>query len=159
MAVTATTSNDCVIAPAVGAADLDAVRRLFCAYAESMHYAVCFRSFEQELARLPGNYAPPQGALLLAKRAGEDVGVVAVKPLGQGRAEMKRLYVVETARGLGLGRALARAAIAAARAAGHEELALETLPGMTAARALYASLGFRPAVSAAQGIDRFVLTL
>jgi putative acetyltransferase len=158
MAVAATTSSECVIAPVVGAADLDTVRRLFRAYAESMRYAVCFKSFEQELTELPGGYAPP-GALLLARRAGEALGVVAVKPLGRGRAEMRRLYVVPTARGLGLGRALAGAAIAAARAAGHRELALETLESMTAARALYASLGFRSAGSAAQGVDRFVLTL
>lgn len=158
MAVAATTSTDLVIAPA-GDADIEAVRRLFRAYAESMDYRICFASFEQELAGLPGDYAPPQGALLLARRTGEAVGVVAVRPLAQDRAEMRRLYVTPPARGAGLGRALALAAIAAARTAGHRELVLETLESMTAARALYADLGFPPADGRAEGIKRLALAL
>ena len=138
-----------LIRPAHGAADVAAVRTLFEEYAASLDVDLCFQGFAAELAALPGAYAPPRGCLLIAGSAGAPLGCIAMRPLPTDDphthvAEMKRLYVRPEGRGSGLGAALARAVIDAARAAGYRELRLDTLPSMTAARALYASLGFTP---------------
>lgn len=131
------------IARAEGAADLVEVARLFRAYAGSLPVDLGYQGFEAELAGLPGKYAPPAGALLLARDgSGAAIGVVAMRPLEAGICEMKRLYLAPEARGLGLGRALATAIIAAARAAGHAEMRLDSLPSMGDAVALYRRLGF-----------------
>jgi ribosomal protein S18 acetylase RimI-like enzyme len=131
------------IAAARSAADLEAVRALFREYAEGVAEPCCFASFEQELAGLPGEYAPPAGTLLLARATdGTAAGCVALRPLGPGAAEMKRLYVRSGFRGSGLGRALAVEVIAAARGAGRTTLYLDTLPKMREAIALYRGLGF-----------------
>jgi ribosomal protein S18 acetylase RimI-like enzyme len=131
--------HDLTIVPARGDAAIAVARELFRAYAQSLDFSLCFQGFDEELAGLPGKYAPPEGALLLAGR----VGVVGVRPLGAGFAEMKRLYVAPPARGRGLGRALALAAIEAAREAGHRAIRLDTLDRMPEAVALYRALGFR----------------
>src|SRR5438132_11184641 len=89
------------------ASDLDIVRRLFGAYAESLPFSLAFQGFKAELARLPEPYMPPGGCLLLARNHNGPAGVVGLKPLEPGIAEIKRLYVVPEARGAGLGRALA----------------------------------------------------
>jgi putative acetyltransferase len=92
---------------------------------------------------LPAPYVPPDGSLLLARRDGEAFGVAGLKPLAPGIAEIKRLYVVPEARGLGLGKQLAKRAIAKARAKGYERVRLDThRPSMEAAIVLYRSLGF-----------------
>jgi ribosomal protein S18 acetylase RimI-like enzyme len=132
------------IAPAVGPADLAAVRGLFEAYAASLSVDLCFQNFAAELDGLPGAYGPPNGALLLARDGdGVAIGCAAMRPIGDGIAEMKRLYVAPRGRGRGLGRLLAERVIAEATARGHRELRLDTLPEMGEARALYAALGFR----------------
>jgi len=120
---------------ATGAAQVAAVRELFAEYARLVDEPCCFADFDRELASLPGDYR-----LFLAEDA---AGCVAVRLLGPDTAEMKRLYVRSTHRGKGLGRALAEAAIAAARAAGCKRIVLDTLPKMREARALYDVLGFR----------------
>lgn len=125
------------------AGDMAALRKLFREYAEWLQEDYCLQDFEAEMAALPGPCAPPAGGLWLARVEGDLAGAVALKPLGDGAAEMKRLWVRAPYRGLKLGRALARAAIEGARAAGHRRILLETLDFMTAARALYADLGFQ----------------
>jgi ribosomal protein S18 acetylase RimI-like enzyme len=123
-------------------ADLPAIAQLFRAYAATLPVDFCTQGFDEEIAALPGQYAPPQGALLIAREANTALGCVAMRPLGVGVAEMKRLYVAPEGRGRGVGRALTRAIIDAARAAGHTELRLDTLAPMREAQALYRSLGF-----------------
>jgi putative acetyltransferase len=133
------------IAPALATADLPEIRRLFRAYAESLPVDLAYQDFEEELAGLPGKYAPPAGALLIARAAdSRAVGCVAMRPIaGESVCEMKRLYVVPQGRGGGLGGALITAIVEAARAAGYREMRLDTLPTMSAAQAMYARAGFR----------------
>jgi len=120
------------------------VRRLFRAYAAGLDIDLGFQGFEDELAGLPGRYAPARrGCLLLALERGEAVGCVGLRDLGGGICEMKRLYAVPAARGLGLGRALAEAVIERARRLGYAKMRLDTMATMLAARGLYESLGFR----------------
>ena len=126
--------------------ELDAVRAIFQEYAEQLGVDLCFQSFDQELANLPGEYAAPRGALLLALVDGELAGCCALRPLDSSdyanASEMKRLFVRKAFRGFGLGRQLAEAALDAARAAGYACVLLDTLDDMEAARALYVELGF-----------------
>ena len=123
--------------------DADAVRDLFLEYGESLGFNTCFGGFEQELVTLPGDYAPPRGALILAKEGGERAGCVALRELDAASCEMKRLYVRPRFRGRGVGRRLAEAALARARATGYRRVCLDTLPNMLEARRLYGSLGFQ----------------
>ncbi|MEZ0308107.1 MAG: GNAT family N-acetyltransferase, partial [Ramlibacter sp.] len=126
--------------------DLDAVRHIFSEYARGLGVDLCFQQFDQELAGLPGDYAAPRGALLLARVEGEVAGCCALRPLDStdypNAAEMKRLYVRDRFRGLGLGRQLAEAAMDAARQTGYSCVLLDTLDDMESARALYEELGF-----------------
>ncbi|MDE1949883.1 MAG: GNAT family N-acetyltransferase [Burkholderiales bacterium] len=132
------------IAPAESPAAIETARSLMREYAASLGVDLCFQAFEAELAGLPGAYAAPAGALLLAEVDGEIAGCGAMRPWGEGGSEMKRVYVRPALRGLGLGRALAQALIERAQAAGHGFMLLDTLPQLETARQLYLSLGFRP---------------
>lgn len=132
-----------LIAVSEAGPDADAVRDLFLEYGESLGFNTCFGGFEQELVTLPGEYAPPRGALLLAREGEERAGCIALRELDAGAGEMKRLYVRPRFRGRGLGRRLAEAALARARAAGYRRVCLDTLPTMLEARGLYGSLGFK----------------
>jgi ribosomal protein S18 acetylase RimI-like enzyme len=124
--------------------EMDLVAGLFREYAASLDTDLSYQGFAAELASLPCVYAPPNGSLLLAfSAAGAPVGCVGVRPLSEpGSCEMKRLHVTPTARGSGLGRALAEAAIEAATQAGYVWMRLDTLRTMQAAQALYRRLGF-----------------
>jgi len=133
------------LAEALDAESVAVCRELFREYEKGLGISLCFQGFEQELASLPGAYARPRGRLLLARVAGEAAGCVALRPLGERDAELKRLYVRPHARGMGLGRMLAECAIDEARALGYTALKLDTLPVMREAQRLYAQLGFADA--------------
>jgi putative acetyltransferase len=124
-----------------GVADADALRAIFRDYFAWLGPDGWFMDPEAELAALPAGY----DAILLARDSEQIAGCVALRPLEDGACEMKRLFVRPTARGSGAGRALVEAAIARARELGYAAMRLDTLPRMDAARALYLSLGFRPA--------------
>ena len=118
------------------------VRSLFEEYAASLDTDLCFQGFAEELAGLPGDYAPPGGRLLLALQDGQTAGCIALRPVNTGVCEMKRLYVRPAFRAHGVGRALVDRLIHEARSAGYQHLRLDTLPSMTGAQALYRRLGF-----------------
>ena len=130
------------IVPATSDDQIATARRLFKEYEASLGIELTFQGFAQEVAGLPGAYAPPAGRLLLATGA-EPAGCVALRPLDGGICEMKRLYVRPTARGARLGRRLAETVIREARAIGYARMRLDTLPSMKDAFALYQTLGFR----------------
>jgi ribosomal protein S18 acetylase RimI-like enzyme len=131
------------IRPAAVPDDLPDVRALLAEYADSLGFDLSFQDFGQELAALPGDYAPPGGCILLARDGDLVAGCVALRPLSPEACEMKRLYVRAAHRGKGAGRLLAEAVLAEARARGYRRMRLDTVPGMEAAIALYRALGFR----------------
>lgn len=124
------------------ASALRACRELFVEYQRELGVSLCFQGFERELDGLPGDYAPPRGALWIATVGPRPAGCVALRDLGGGDAEMKRLYVRPEGRGMGLGRALAEAAVERARALGYRGVKLDTLPWLAAALRMYARMGF-----------------
>jgi ribosomal protein S18 acetylase RimI-like enzyme len=138
-------SHGFTIAPAESR-DIAEIARLFRAYEAHIGVDLSYQGFADELATLPGKYAPPEGQLLIARNSnGAAIGSVALRPIdAPGCCEMKRLFVSAGGRGLGLGRALAEAVIADAASRGYVELRLDTLPSMHEAIALYRTLGFAP---------------
>ena len=128
------------------AADLENVRALMTEYGDTLDVRDrCFQNMDAELEGLPGEYAPPNGALFVARSDdGEAVGCIALHGMGDRACEMKRLYVRPSEQGRGLGRRLAEKLIAEAQRLGFSTMRLDTFEAMVAARALYADLGFRP---------------
>jgi ribosomal protein S18 acetylase RimI-like enzyme len=129
--------------------DLEAIKNLFREYAESLGFSLDYQGFDEELVQLPGKYAPPGGALLLATVDGAAAGTVALRKLDNGICEMKRLYVKpqfrgqRTADGRSIGRALAEDIVAVGRERGYQRLRLDTIGGkMRQALSLYRSMGF-----------------
>lgn len=139
-------SHVIVIATEVSPAELIHVRLLFQEYADRLDVDLTFQNFNGELAELPGEYAEPRGALLLARVDGIPAGCCALRPLDtvdySNACEMKRLFVRPEFRRLGLGRQLVEKTMDTARMAGYDCLLLDTLSDMETARALYQELGF-----------------
>jgi ribosomal protein S18 acetylase RimI-like enzyme len=141
-------ANTIRLVPARSAGHIQAAATLFRAYTEALGIDLTFQDFSTELNGLPGKYAPPDGELLLAY--GSDLtaplGCAAFRLLNTGGAnrccEMKRLYVSPAARGLGVGRILAARVVSEAQLQGYEEMRLDTLPSMGAARDMYRKMGF-----------------
>jgi putative acetyltransferase len=132
------------IAQAESSLQIGQARELFLEYAESLGFSLCFQSFDKELAGLPGDYAPPDGRLLLAEYGGALAGCVALHRLEPGICEMKRLYLRPQFRGKGVGRVLAETVIAEARGIGYQRMRLDTVePIMKDAVAMYRRLGFK----------------
>ncbi|HRD67568.1 MAG TPA: GNAT family N-acetyltransferase [Candidatus Competibacter sp.] len=125
------------------ASDIEIVRVLFREYQRFLGVDLCFQGFEEELATLPGRYAPPAGRLLLALDGAHAAGCVALRPLDEGICEMKRLFVRPAYRGRGLGRDLAVQIVNEASALGYATMRLDTLEGLDSAMRIYESLGFR----------------
>jgi len=118
------------------------VRSLFREYASVLGIDLCFQQFDQELANLPGDYAPPAGRLYLSRVKGESAGCVALRPITPDTGEMKRLYVRPTFRGKRIGQELVDRTIEEARLIGYGAILLDTLPSMKSAIAMYRSMGF-----------------
>jgi GNAT superfamily N-acetyltransferase len=144
--VSAVVAPDIVLVTPETPAQYGATREIFREYASSLGVDLCFQGFEAELAALPGDYAAPRGALLLAHVNGAVAGCGAFRPIGDvdyaNACEMKRLFVRPAFRGLGLGRLIAQALMDQALRAGYSVMLLDTLDDMEAARSLYTALGF-----------------
>ena len=126
------------------AEDWRQARQLIEEYAASLNLDLSFQNFAHELEHLTSEYAPPTGAFLLAEENDVYVGCIGVRQSSHGVGEIKRLYVVPTARGRGVGRLLAEGILATAKQLGYTRLLLDTLPSMREAQSLYVSLGFKP---------------
>jgi ribosomal protein S18 acetylase RimI-like enzyme len=133
-----------VTVKADNATEMRHIHHLFKAYAASLDFDLDFQDFQKEINQLPGDYAAPEGCLLLALCDSRAAGCVALKIWSRDVCEMKRLYVRPKYRGQGLGRLLVDKLIAKARASGYRRMRLDTVPSMHRARALYRSLGFEP---------------
>ena len=122
--------------------DIAAAGALFREYAAWLGVDLCFQGFAEELASLPGRYAPPHGRLFIAWAGTDPAGCVALRPLSDTRCEMKRLFVRSAYRGQRLGKGLAERVISEAQGIGYSSMVLDTLPAMHAAIHLYEALGF-----------------
>ena len=131
------------IVSATKAEDVARAKELIEEYVLSLSIDLSFQNFANEMATFPAKYSPPSGCVLVARRGDSIVGCVALRDLGEGLCEMKRMYVQPTSRGKGLGRALAKAVIDEARRIGYARMRLDTNPSLHAAIHIYVSLGFK----------------
>lgn len=132
-----------VIVPNFSAKEIEQVRTLFLEYAKPLNFDLCFQGFDKELAALPGDYAAPDGRLLLAYCEGKLAGCVGLRKVADGVCEMKRLWVRPEFRGKKIGRKLAETVIAQARQIGYSIMKLDTIDTMTEAITMYQSMGFK----------------
>jgi GNAT superfamily N-acetyltransferase len=144
MATTSRSDATFTVRPASSEHDIAEVRRLVLAHAAVRATTPGVEYMRADAERMPGSYVPPRGGLWLAVHDGTGVGCVALRPLDDDSAEVKRMFVDEAWRGRGVGRALMETVVGAARARGYRTLRLGTLDDMKVAQRLYESLGFRP---------------
>lgn len=130
------------ISVAITKLQIEATQTLFLEYAKSLNFDLCFQGFDKELAGLPGDYAAPDGRLLLANYEGRVAGCVGLRKVADGVCEMKRLWVRPEFRGKKIGRKLAETVIAEARKIGYSIMKLDTIDTMTEAITMYQSMGF-----------------
>ena len=122
---------------------MDEARRIFTEYENWLGVSLCFQGFDEEMAGLPGKYAPPNGRLLFALENDEVAGCVAFRPLDEVTCEMKRLFVRPAFQGSGLGRDLLERLIAEARGGGYKKMRLDSwIPRMGKAIEMYRRHGF-----------------
>lgn len=135
----------CLIVEAVTSEQIEQVRNLFLEYRAQLPVDYCFRTFDAEVAGLPGDYAPPKGKLLLATVVGQPVGCIALRPFPQDdTCEMKRLFVRPGFRGGKLGCRLVERLLEEARRLGYRSMRLDSYGfSMQAAIELYRRFGFR----------------
>lgn len=122
--------------------ELEEVREIFIEYANFLKVDLCFQDFEKELQTLYEVYAPPMGCIILAKQEKQVMGCIALKPIGEGICEMKRLYVRPEARGQYLGKKLVEELVDFAKKAGYNTMKLDTITSLKEAIKLYESKGF-----------------
>jgi ribosomal protein S18 acetylase RimI-like enzyme len=121
---------------------LEEIKRLFLEYARSLETDLAFQDFETEFKTLPGKYGPPDGALILALVDDKGAGCIALRKISDSICEMKRLYVNDAYRGLGIGKNLIMMIIEEARKLHYSYIRLDTLPTMEKAQEMYVSFGF-----------------
>jgi ribosomal protein S18 acetylase RimI-like enzyme len=126
--------------------DVEIAKNLFIEYAHSLNFDLCFQDFDKELSEMPGNYAQPEGRLLLALVNGLPAGCCALRKLEEGICEMKRLYVKPEFRNLKIGKLLAEKIIEEAKTIGYKKMRLDTVPSMERAISLYTLLGFKETI-------------
>lgn len=137
-------NNDCMIEfkHITGEDRIEEVKQLFLEYAQSLKIDLNFQDFETEFKTLPGKYGPPEGVLILALVDGKGAGCIALRRISENICEMKRLYVRDEYRGLGIGKKLITMIIEEASRIDYHYIRLDTLPTMKKAQGLYISLGF-----------------
>ncbi len=123
--------------------DLQSIKELFTAYVQWLNIDLSFQQYEEEFNNLPWKYALPKGNLFLAKVNEQAAGCIAVKPFADDVCEMKRLYVPDAFRGLGIAKKLVEQSLDWSKEAGYKKMVLDTLRSMTPALSLYQSFGFQ----------------
>ncbi len=133
-----------IVTPAQSEMDWREAHRLVVSYAGSLNLDLSFQKFENELMNLESVYGPPEGVFLMAEDQGQYVGCVGLRHFADDAGELKRLFVIPSARGRGIGRMLAEAIVQEAKKLGYKRLLLDTLPAMKEAQSLYMAVGFKP---------------
>ena len=116
---------------------------LFKEYAAWLGIDLGFQKFEDELLSLQKMYGPPHGTIILCKDDHEFVACVAVRPIDDKIAELKRMYVKPNFQRNGIGEELLRLSLSFAKNAGYEKARLDTLNTMLPAMSLYEKNGFK----------------
>lgn len=121
---------------------IEEIKQLFLEYSQSLKIDLAFQNFETEFNTLPGKYGPPDGILILVLVDSKRSGCIALRKISEDICEMKRLYVRNDYRGLGIGKKLIGMIIEEARKLKYSYIRLDTLPTMKKAQELYTLFGF-----------------